>query len=101
MSVSVVFDPFKALDDGGFVSVRSPEDYVEVCEAVELAIGGQKPLAVLVTNPAMRTWFDRFRNDAVAFRQIDPCELLASQLGVSVAQIPVEIRQDPVAIVTE
>ena len=101
MTVAVVFDSFEVVSREESFEVRTEAEYVRACELIGRAIGDQSELRVVVTNPAMRGWFDRFDGNGATLERIDPRELLARSLGVSASSLPVAVRQDPGVIVSQ
>ena len=102
MTVSIVLDPYCIENSDDVLHVRGREEYVLACRQIDEAIDGAKPLAVAVHNRGMFSWFDQFRSRGSAnIRVADPCRELAVTLGVAEDQLPVEVRQDPSAVVAE
>lgn len=96
MTVRIFLDRFRLAGVLGCTEVSRADQLGPTCACIDedLARGGS--LDVVVTNPAMNSWFDQYRGlKQVSFVVCDPVGMLGQELGVQVEGLPAAIAENP------
>lgn len=102
MSVTIFFDPYRMSGSPDLLRVDTQHDFIDACRRIDSALREGDTLAIALHNPAMQGWFDHYKGRAsVTFQHCDPCQSLAESLGAKLFDLPVEMREDPLSVLSE